>query len=44
MNGIENQKQSAIKIDEIARQKQLYIAPVAEVRTKRKKRKKWKQR
>jgi hypothetical protein len=27
MNGIDNQKQSAIKIDEIALQKQLYIAP-----------------
>jgi cell division protein FtsA len=27
MNGIDNQKQSAIKIDEIASPKQLYIAP-----------------
>jgi hypothetical protein len=27
MNGIENQKHSAIKIDEIASPKQLYIQP-----------------
>jgi hypothetical protein len=39
MNGIENQKQSAVKIDESSRQKQLYRAPVAETQEREKGRK-----
>jgi cell division protein FtsA len=35
MNGIDNQKHSAIKIDEIASPKAVYRAPVAETQDRR---------